>query len=443
MAIQSEAGTGSALERRFRLNEHNTSVRKEILAGITTFLAMAYIIPTNSAILSDAGMPFEGVVMATCLAAFFSTVMMGLYANYPFVLAPGMGLNAYFTYAVVLGMGVPWQTALGAVFISGLLFLVLSVTQIREAVINSVPMSLKYAVAGGIGLFLAFIGLQNSGIVVSDPATFVALGDLSDRTTLLAAIGTLITGALVVLRIRGAILLGILATAAIGVPMGVTSLPNRIVALPNFGEWSAIAGQLDILGALQLGLGTVVFAFFFVDLFDTAGTLIGLSDRAGYLDEKGRLPKVGKALVTDSVGTMVGAVLGTSTVTTYIESSAGIAEGGRTGLTTVTAGVLFLGALFFTPIISAIPAAATSPALVLIGAMMIASIAKIEWEDMSKAIPAFIAIIGMPLTYSIANGIYLSFIAYSFIHLVTGKRQDVSPMVLGLSILFVLRFIFL
>ncbi len=438
---QSVKAQGGALDRYFRLQENGTTVRKELLAGLTTFLALAYIVPTNSGILSDAGMPFEAVVMATCISAFFATLLMGLYANYPFALAPGMGLNAYFAYSIVIGMGVSWQTALGAVFISGVIFLLLSVTTVREKIINAVPMSLKYAIAAGIGLFLAFIGLQNSGIVVSNPATFVALGDFGSASTLLAIIGLLITAALVVRRVRGGILLGILITTIIGIPMGVTSLPDRIVSWPSFATWAPVFGQLDIASALNLGLTTVIFAFFFVDLFDTAGTLIGLSDKAGYLDEKGNLPRVGKALVTDSVGTMVGSVFGTSTVTTYIESSAGIAEGGRTGLTSVTVAVLFLVALVFTPVIAIIPGAATAPALILIGAMMISSLGKIEWEDMSVAIPAFLAMIVMPLTYSIANGIFLSFVAYSFIMLVTGRISESSPIIHALSVLFILKFI--
>lgn len=441
--LQEPAANGSFLNRLFKLQANGTTVRRELLAGLTTFLALSYILPTNGFILSDAGMPFEAVVTATAVSAFLATALMALYANYPFALAPGMGLNAYFAYSVVLGMGVPWQTALGAVFISGVVFLILSVSNVRETIINAVPLSLKYAIAAGIGLFLAFIGLKNAGVVVSDPATFVALGSFGERSTLLAALGILITAALLVRRVRGAILLGILITTALGIPMGVTTIPDRLVAVPSLASWTPILGQLDIAAALGLGLGTVIFAFLFVDLFDTAGTLIGLSEKAGYLDKEGRLPKVGRALTSDSVGTIAGAVFGTSTVTTYIESSAGIAEGGRTGLTALTVGVLFLVALFFIPVIGAIPAAATAPALVLIGVMMIGSIGKIEWEDMATAIPAFLAMIAMPLTFSIANGIFLAFVAYSFIHIVIGKGREVSPVVHTLAVLFVLKFIFL
>ncbi len=441
--MHESAAKGSGLNRLFQLQTHGTTVRRELLAGLTTFLALAYILPTNGFILADAGMPFEAVVIATALSAFLATALMALYANYPFALAPGMGLNAYFAYSVVLGMGVPWQTALGAVFISGVLFLILSVSNIREAIINAVPLSLKYAIAAGIGLFLAFIGLKNAGIVVSDPATFVALGSFGDRSTLLAALGILITAALLVRRVRGAILLGILITTAIGIPMGVTTMPDRFFALPSLGSWTPILGQLDIAGALGLGFATVIFAFLFVDLFDTAGTLIGLSEKSGYLDKEGRLPNVGRALTSDSVGTIAGAVFGTSTVTTYVESSAGIAEGGRTGLTALTVAVLFLVALFFIPVIGAIPPAATAPALVLIGAMMLSSIGKIDWDNMATAVPAFLAMIAMPLTFSIANGIFLAFVAYSFIHLVAGKAREASPIIHALSVLFVLKFIFM
>ena len=437
----SSSTRGSFLERRFRLHESGTTVRKELLAGLTTFLALAYIVPTNSGILSDAGMPFEAVVFATCIGGFFATLLMGLYANYPFALAPAMGPNAYFAYSVVIGMGVPWQTALGAVFLSGVLFLLLSVSTIREQIINSVPLPLKHAIAAGIGLFLAFIGLQNAGLVVASPATFVTLGDFGERSTLLACIGILITSVLVVKRVRGAILLGIVVTALVGIPMGVTSVPDRIVSLPDFSAWTPVLGQLDIAAALSLGLGTVILAFFFVDLFDTAGTFIGLSDKMGILDKQGNLPRVGRALVSDSVGTIAGSVFGTSTVTTYIESSAGIAEGGRTGLTAVTVALLFLVALFFTPVVAAIPGAATAPALILVGAMMASSMAKIDWDDPAIAIPAFIAMAAMPLTFSIANGIFLSLVAYSFIKVVTGKAREASWIVHALAVLFVVKFI--
>lgn len=431
------------IERLFRVQERGSTVRTEVLAGITTFLAMAYILPVNSGILSETGMPFNAALLATAYSAFFATMVMALWANYPFALAPGMGLNAYFAYSVVLGMGVSWQTALGAVFISGALFLVLTYTKAREAVIDAVPMPLKYAIGAGIGLFIAFIGLTNGGLVVADPATFVTLGDFSSRPTLLTAIGVLITTSLVVMRMRGAILIGIVATALIGIPMGVTGTPSGVVALPQFGEWGTIFGKLDIAGALSLGLGTVIFAFFFVDLFDSAGTMIGLSDKAGYLDKQGRLPGMRRAMAADSVGTMAGAVAGTPTVTSYIESSAGISEGGRTGLTAAVVAILFFVAPFFAPIISVIPPSATAPALIIVGALMMSAVGKIDWDNLRHAVPAFIGLIAMPLTFSIANGIFLAFIAYSFISLITGKLKESSPLVHLLSLVFVLKFIFL
>ena len=430
------------LDRVFRLQENGTTVQRELLAGLTTFLAMAYIIPTNAAILSDAGLSFNAVVMATCFSAFFATALMALYANYPFALAPGMGLNAYFAYAVVLGMGVAWETVLGAVFISGVLFLVLSLSNVRESIINAVPLPLKHAIAAAIGLFLAFIGLQNAGIVVASPATMVTLGDLGAKTTLLSIIGLIITAVLMAKGVRGSILLGILVTTIIGIPMGVTKIPETLVAWPSFAAWTPVLGALDIGSALSLGLGTVILAFFFMDLFDSAGTFIGLAEKAGFLDKEGKLPQVGKAFISDSVGTIAGSVMGTSTVTTYIESSAGIAEGGRTGLTALTVAGLFLVALFFMPLFAMVPAAATAPALVMVGAMMATSLGKIEWNDVTHAFPAFVALIAMPLTYSISNGIFLSLIAYSVLRIATGRARDTHIIIHILAALFVLKFIF-
>lgn len=430
------------VEAFFKLKERNTTVRQEVLAGLTTFLAMAYIVIVNPAIVSETGMPFQAVLLATCFSAAFATLLMGLLANYPFALAPGMGLNAYFTYSVVLGSGISWQTALGAVFLSGVLFLVLSVTKAREAIINSVPLSLKYAIAAGIGAFLTFIGLKNGGIVVGDPATFVALGNFRDPSTLLAALGVLITVFFVVRKIRGAILLGIIATWLLAMPMGLATFPSRLFQFPSISAWTPVLGKLDIAAAISLGVGTIIFVFLFTDLFDSMGTFIGLAEKAGYLDEKGRMPNVGRALVADSVGTVTGSFFGTPTVTTYVESSAGISEGGRTGLTAIVVAAFFLVAPLFLPIIEAIPGAATAPALVVIGAMMMSSLGKIEWEDIAQAIPAFLAMLAMPFTFSIANGIFLAFIAYSFICVVTGKSLKAHLPVHILSILFVLKFIF-
>lgn len=410
------------------------------MAGVTTFLAMAYIVIVNPSIVADAGMPFQAALIATCISAALATALMGLWANFPFALAPGMGLNAFFAYSVVLGSGVPWQTALGAVFISGVLFLLLAVSRAREAVINAVPLSLKYAIASGIGAFLTFIGLKNAGIVVGDPATFVALGNFREPSTLLATLGILLTTFLVVKKVRGAILLGIVGTGLLAVPMGLAEFPDRLVAIPTLADWAPVLGELDIAAALSLGVGTIVFVFLFTDLFDSVGTFIGLAEKAGFLDEHGRLPRVQRALTADSIGTMAGAIFGTPTVTTYIESSAGISEGGRTGLTALVVAILFLLAPVFAPVVGAIPSAATAPALVVIGAMMMSSVGKIAWDQIETAIPAFLAMLAMPLTFSIANGIFLAFIAYTFISLVTGKGIRENAVVHVLSLLFVLKF---
>lgn len=430
------------LEKFFKLKENHTNVRTEIIAGITTFMTMAYIIFVNPSIVSETGMPFNAVLMATCFSAALSTFLMAFLANYPFALAPGMGLNAYFTYSVVLGMGISWQTALGAVFISGVVFLILSLTKVREMIINAIPNTLKLAISAGIGLFIAFIGLQNAGIVVDNPATLVGLGNLLEPSTLLAVIGLVITAVLLARGVRGAILLGIVITTIIGFFFGVTKAPQGFMALPRFSEWAPIFGKLDIKGALSLGLFNIIFAFLFVDMFDTVGTLVGVSERGGFLVDN-KLPRANQALLSDSIGTIVGSFFGTPTVTTYVESASGVAAGGRTGLTAATVAVLFLLALFFTPIIGIVPGAATAPALIIVGAMMITGITKINWEDFSDAIPAFIGIIAMPLTYSIATGIALSFALYPFVKALAGKGKEVSWLVWVLSILFIIRFIWL
>lgn len=445
MAQRAVAPESGLLERLFKLRENKTNVRTEVLAGITTFMTMAYIIVVNPGIISETGMPLEAVMFATCISAAVATLLMAFLANYPFVLAPGMGLNAYFTYTVVLGMGISWQTALGAVFISGIVFFILSVTKIRETIVNSVPISLKSAIAAGIGLFIAFIGLSNGGLVVANPATMVGIGDFTQANTILTLIGLIITGALMARNVRGAILVGIILTAIIGIPMGLTDFSGGIVAWPSFSTWAPIFGQLDIVGALNTGFFTIVFAFLFVDFFDTAGTLIGVSTRAGFLDSKGRLPRAGGAFTADSIGTMFGSVAGTPTVTTYVESAAGVAMGGRTGLTAVVAAIGFLLALFFTPLITALAAvpAITAPALILVGSLMIRSVVDIDWNESSEAVPAFLAIIAMPLAYSISEGIALGFIAYPVIKLLSGKAKDVHWIMYALALLFVLRYAFL
>jgi len=446
-------GVSSFLESRFRLKENGTTVRTEVVAGITTFLTMAYIIFVNPGIVSSGipDMPFRAVMIATIASAALATLIMALYANYPIALAPGMGLNAYFTFTVVGAMGVPWQTALGAVFISGILFIVLTLTRAREMVINAVPSSLKSAIGAGIGLFIAFIGLRNGGIVVPSPATTVALGDLSEPGTLLAVIGIVLTGGLMAMRVRGAILWGIVATAIVAFAMGIAPLPSGVVQLPSFSDWAPVFGKLDWLGALRLGFFEIVFAFLFVDLFDTVGTLIGVAGQGGFLDKEGRLPRANKALMADAVGTVAGSIFGTPTVTSYIESAAGVAAGGRTGLTGLVVAICFLLSVFFTPVVEAIATAGTAvasapvtaAALVIVGSLMVRAVKDVDWTDASEAIPAFVAMIAMPLTYSIATGIALGFILYPLFKLFAGKGREVHWMVYVLAVIFVARFIFL
>jgi AGZA family xanthine/uracil permease-like MFS transporter len=431
------------LERIFKLKENGTNVRTEVLAGITTFMTMAYIIFVNPSILSDAGMPFNGVFIATIAGAILGTVMMALLTNYPFALASGMGLNAFFTYSVVIGMGVSWQTALGIVFLEGIIFIVLSVTPVRQMIVNSIPMSLKTGISSGIGLFIAFIGLQNAGIVVADPATLVRMGDLFSGTALIALLGLIITGILHALRVKGALLLGIIIATILGFFNGVTPTPQGVVALPRMADWSQVLFQLDIRSAFNISMIGVLISFLFVDLFDTAGTLVGVSQQAGYLKEDGSLPKADRALLADAIATTGGALFGTSTVTTYVESASGVSEGGRTGLTGIVVAILFFLSLFFQPIIAIVPGAATAPALIIVGVMMLSNIRSIKWEDFTEVFPAFVAMIVMPLTYSISNGIALGFITYPLIKLFTGKGKEVHWLVYVLCALFIVYFIWL
>jgi AGZA family xanthine/uracil permease-like MFS transporter len=427
----------STLSRYFGLAEHNTTVRTEVLAGCTTFLTMAYIVFVNPAILSEAGMDHGAVFVATCIAAAVGTAIMALYANYPVALAPGMGLNAYFTYGVVLGAGHSWQVALGAVFISGVVFLILSVLPVREYIINAIPRSLKMAISAGIGLFLGIIALKNAGVVVAHPATFVALGDVTLWQALLAGAGFVLMVALDYRRVPGAIIVSILLVTAIGVALNVTPA-GGIVSLPP-----SIAPTLfafDIGGALEVGLIAIVFAFLFVDMFDTAGTLVGVAHRAGLLDKDGKLPRAGKALVADSVATMVGAALGTSTVTSYVESAAGVKVGGRTGLTALVVAVLFLAALFFSPLAATVPGYATAPALLFVACMMARGLTEVDWEDATEYAPAVVTAVVMPLTFSIANGIALGFITYAAIKLLAGRFRELSWAVVVLAAAFVLKF---
>ena len=433
---------GGWLERKFGLSANRTTVRTEILAGLTTFMTMAYIIFVNPSILKDAGMDFGAVMVATCLSSAAACLIMGLYANYPIALAPGMGINAFFAYTVVKAMGYSWQAALAAVFVDGVLtLLLLTMTGAREAIINSVPMSLKLSISAGIGLFLALIGLQNAGIVVPNPVTLVQLGDFSEPEVLLAAIGLVITGGLVVLRVRGALLLGIIATTLIGIPLGVTKTAGfRLVSLPpslapTFGAF--VYGLKDVLTA---GMITIVFTFIFVDLFDTVGTIIGVTSKAGMLDEKGRLPRANRALYSDTLGTVIGSILGTSCVTSYIESASGMAEGGRTGLTAVVVAILFILATFFAPLVGIVPAAATAPVLVIVGVFMIEPIMKVDFGDYLEAIPAFLAMAMMPFTYSIAEGIIWGVLSYVILHAIARRFEKISVTMWILAAVCLLRF---
>lgn len=424
------------LERLFHLKAHQTTVRTEILAGITTFLTMAYVLFVNPSILAKTGMDQGAVFVATCLAAALGSLVMGLLANYPIALAPGMGLNAFFTYTVVLTMGYTWQVALGAVFLSGVLFFALSIFRIREWIIHSIPLPLRTAISAGIGLFLALIALKNTGIVVDHPATLVALGDLGQPGPLLAGLGFLLTVALVHHRVTGAVMIGILAVTAAALALGLTEL-DRVVAPPPSLMPTLL--QLDIAGALDVGLVSVIFAFLFVDLFDTSGTLIGVAQKAGLVDADGRLPRLGRALLADSTATMAGAALGTSTTTSFIESAAGISAGGRTGLTACVVAALFLLSLFFSPLAAAVPDYATAPALFFVAVLMAGGLADIAWDDLSEAAPVLIAALAMPLTFSIANGIALGFISWTAIKLCCGRARELNSAMWVLSILFVVK----
>ncbi|MBF7097893.1 NCS2 family permease [Alkalibacter mobilis] len=442
----------SFLENRFKLKENNTTIRTEIMAGITTFMTMAYILIVNPSILSATGMDFNALITATALAAAIGTFIMAFYANYPFALAPGMGLNAYFAYVVVLQMGYSWQLALTAIFAEGLIFILLSVFNVREALFNAIPTTLKKAVGVGIGLFIAFIGFQNAGIIVSNDATLVGLGNLRSIAAILTIVGIVITVVLLVRKVRGAILWGILATYLIGLicqltgiyvvnpELGMYSLiPSGIISTPP--SLSPILFKFDFSNIFSIQFLMVIFTFLFVDLFDTLGTLIGVSTKAGFLNEKGELPKIKQALMADAVATTAGAVLGTSTTTTYVESASGVADGGRTGLTAFTTGVLFLLALIFSPVISVIPSFATAPALVIVGLFMMEHVVDIDFNDYTEALPAFMTIFMMPLAYSISDGLAFGGISYVVVKLLTGKRKDIHPVMYFVALLFVLYFL--
>jgi adenine/guanine/hypoxanthine permease len=427
------------IDRYFKLAENQTSVKQEMLGGLTTFVTMAYIVVVNPQILAQAGMPADGVVFATCVSAAIATLVMGLYANYPIALAPGMSLNAYFTYSVVMSMHVPWRTALAVVFCSGCLFLLLTVTRVREQIVNGIPDCLKHSTAAGIGMFIAFVGLRNAKIVVANPATFVGLGNFADKEVQIACLGLVITLILMARKIHGAILLGILGTALVGILLGITSWPSAIFAMPHP---SSTFLQLDFRGLKHLGLLEIAFAFLFVDLFDNVGTLVGVCEQGGFIRD-GKIPRVGRVLVADAVGTMVGAVTGTSTVTSYIESAAGVAAGARTGLSNVAVAALFMLATFFSPLAAAIPGYATAPALILVGVLMSESIALVQWRDFSEAVPAFITILATPLTFSIATGLSLGLISYTVVKIAAGRIREINILIWILTILFILRYIYL
>ncbi len=427
------------MERFFQLKEHNTSVRTEVIAGITTFLTMAYILAVNPSILSAAGMPADSVFTATALASLIATVVMALVAKLPFALAPGMGLNAFFAFAVVLGMGYSWQFALTAVFLEGIIFLILTFFNIREAIINLIPMNIKRAISVGIGLFIAFIGMQNAGIIVNNDATLVGLGSLGNPNALLAVIGLIITGVMIAFKVRGALLWGILGSTIIGIPMGVTNLTGfRLVAAPP--SLAPIFLQFEFSRIFTIDMVIVLFTFLFVDMFDTVGTLIGVSTKAGILREDGSIPRAKQALFADAVGTTVGAMLGTSTVTTYVESAAGVEEGGRTGLTSLTTAGMFLLALFLSPLFLLVPGAATAPALILVGVFMMSPVREIDFSEITESVPAFLAMVMMPLAYSIAEGIVWGLTSYVILKVLSGRAKEVGVATYVVAAVFVLHF---
>jgi AGZA family xanthine/uracil permease-like MFS transporter len=441
---------GRIIENFFKLKDLNTNIRTEIIAGITTFMAMAYIIFVNPAMISQTGMDFGSAMMATCISAGISTIIMGLYANYPFALAAGMGENAFFTYTVCLTMGISWQVALGCVFIEGILFIILTLTKLRQAIMDAIPSAIRYATACGIGLLIAFVGLIDAGLVVRHPATMVTLGDILSPAATLSIFGLIVTSVMLIKNIKGAVLWGILITAIVGIPFDIVNFQGVIAMPPSMSQTFM---KMDILGAMKLGLLSVIFIFLFMDVFDTVGTLAGVGELGGFM-RQGKLPRAGRAMMTDAIGTCVGAACGTPTVTTYIESAAGIASGGRSGLVSIVTGLLFFVTLFFSPFVKMISGGyqvaggallhpVTAPALIIVGSMMLNSVTKIDWKDYSESIPAFIVILMMPLTFSIATGIAMGFITYAGLKLFSGQGKKVSWLVYLLAALFVLRFVYL
>jgi AGZA family xanthine/uracil permease-like MFS transporter len=429
----------SLLEKFFKLKENGTDVRTELVAGLTTFLTMAYIIFVNPSILGDAGMPKDAVFVATCLAAALGTAIMGLYANYPIGMAPGMGLNAYFAYAVVLGMGVPWQTALGAVFISGCLFILVSVFRLREMIVNGIPSSLRTAITVGIGLFLGLIALKSAGIVVANPATMVAVGDLHKPAAVLAIIGFLLIVTLDRLRVKGAILIGIMVVTVLSFFFGGNKFAGLVSVPPSI---EPTLFKLDIPGALSMGILNVVLVFFLVELFDATGTLMGVAKRAGLL-VSGKMERLNKALLADSVAIVAGSTLGTSSTTAYIESAAGVQAGGRTGLTALVVAILFVACLFIAPLAGVVPAYATAPALLFVACLMLRELSEIDWSDTTESVPAAVTALLIPFTYSIAHGIAFGFITYAALKLLTGHARQVKPIIWIIAAVFVFKYIYI
>ncbi|MEE0480927.1 NCS2 family permease [Mitsuokella jalaludinii] len=440
--MQTQANQGF-LDRFFKLREKNTTVKTEVLAGLTTFIALAYIIFVNPNILSEAGIPKEAAIASTIWIAALSTMVMGVFANYPVALAPGMGLNAFFAYYVCGTLGLHWTVALGAVFFSGVLFLILTVSHIRQAIINSVPQNLRVAISVGIGLFIAFIGLKGTGLIIPDKATFIGLGHVTDPTTMLSLFGLVLTGALMARNIQGSILIGIIVTTLLSMVLGYSPVPHAIgdvvsTSLPHMGE---TFGKLDIAGAWNYGIVSIIFTFTVVELFDNMGTLIGLTSKAKLIKPNGEIENLDRALTTDAVGTICSSIFGTSTVTSYIESAAGIAAGGKTGLTAVTVSICFLIALLFAPLVGLVPGFATAPPLILVGALMMSEVGKINFVDFSDGLPAFLTIIMMPLTGSIANGFAFGFVSYVFMKTAVGKYKEVSWIMWLVSIAFVINLV--
>jgi adenine/guanine/hypoxanthine permease len=428
------------LEYYFQFKKLGTNWRTEILAGLTTFITMAYIVFVNPSILHEAGLPLAAATAATCVSAAAGSLLMGAFARYPIALAPGMGLNAYFTYVVVKGLGIPWQAALGAVFVSGVVFLVLAVIGARRAILAAIPKELYAAVAAGVGLFIAVIGFRNAGIVVASPSTLVTLGNLRQTSTVLAIFGLLLTAALLAWRVRAAILIGTLATTGIALATGVAKWTPQAYRLTDL---SATAGKLDVAAALRLGLAEIVFVFLFIDLFDNLGTLVAVGKRAGLFDEARTIPRINRILVADATATIIGSLTGTSTVVSYVESAAGVEAGGRSGVTAIVAGLLFICALFAAPAVGVIPNAATAPALIVVGCLMMSVVREIDWLDAEASIPAFLTMLAIPLTFSIANGLAFGFIAFAALKVLRGKWRQVNWLVYVLAGLFLARFVWL